>query len=208
MPALMSQKDYAAHRGVRPSAVSNWKKANLLVFAADPADPTRQLVDVEKSDLVVGGKIDQTRGRPRAADQARVEAAGEGSAPVVVAASSRGMSALENARLAEMEERLRSRRIDNDARLGQLVPVAEYERQAGEFGRKCREGVHAIVRQQAERLAAESEPRQIIAVLGEAFDKLFARLADDVEAEAHQEREVDQQLAPLADDDDAEDLEP
>lgn len=204
MPLLMTQKEYAAHRGVGAPAVSNWKKAGLLVFAADPDRPGKQLVDVEKSDLVVGGKIDQTRGRPRNTD--RVEAEGEAATAAGSSlAPARGMSALESERLEDMRERTRSRRIDNDVKLRALVPLNEYERRAGDLGRMCREGVHAVLRQNAERIAAESDPRAVISVLGEAFDQLFERVANEVEAEAALEREVDEALAlATADEEDEE----
>lgn len=207
MPLLMTQKEYAAHRKVSAPAVSNWKAKGLLAFAEDPDRPGKQLVDVARSDLLVNGTIDPTRGRPRAADQA--DAGGEVSTGELIAetkaATTRGVTPLEAERLEEMRERTRSRRIANEAQLGGLVSLAEYERRASDLGRLIRERTQSLIRQHSERMAAETDARTIVAVLGEAFDQLFNQVADDIEAEATREREVDQVLAPLADDDEGDD---
>lgn len=199
MAQLMSQTEYAAHRGVGKSAVSNWKAQGLLVFAEDPERPGKQLVDVAKSDLVVGGTIDPTRGRPRSGEAGLVEAVAD--APAVQRPMQ--LSGMDAARLDEMLERTRRRKIETAQLLGGLVSVAEYERRAGDMGRMIRERTQALIRQHAERVAAESDPRQVMAVLAEAFDGLFDQLAGEIEAAVSQEREVDAQLAPLADDEDA-----
>ena len=70
---MLMKSEFAALKGVGASAVSNWAKKGLLVYGQDPARPGKQLVDVEKSELLINGTIDQTRGRPRAAGVAQVE---------------------------------------------------------------------------------------------------------------------------------------
>lgn len=202
-PTLMRAKDYAVHRGVRPSAVSNWKAAGHLVWAEDPERPGKQLIDVEKSDLILGGKVDPTRGRPRSAEAA---------APADVTqadASGARVSGMDQARLDEMRERTLGRRIENDKALKYLVPLAEYERRAGDMGRMVRERTVGVVRQLAERLAAETDPRQVISLLNSEFDRLFNKLADDIEAAATAEGDADAELATVAgeDEDLGEDLE-
>lgn len=204
MALLMSQTAFAERHGVGKSTVSNWKAAGLLVFAVDPDNPRKQLVDAEKSDLVVRGSIDPTRGRPRTADVSPDVHGGQQQDP-----PPRGevrLTQLEQGRLEEMSERTRRRRIETEQLLGNLVPIAEYERRAGDRGRMVRERANALIRQHSERLAAETEPRQIVAILGEAFDALFSQVADEIEADAAQVVEVDALLAPLADDE-AEELE-
>jgi len=196
MPLLMTQAEFADRHGVGKPAVSGWKKKGLLVFAPDPERPAKMLVDAEKSDLLVRGSIDPTRGRPRSSEHGAETPAAE--APVRQLPP---LSGIEAARLEEMQERTRRRKIETEQLLGSLVSAAEAERRAGELGRKCREGVMAAIRQQSERIAAESDPRQVVAILSEAVEQLFNRLADEIEAEARAEREVDRQLAPLAGDD-------
>lgn len=201
MALLMSQTEFAARRKVGKSAVSNWKNAGLLVFADDPDRPGKKLVDAEKSDLLVGGSIDPTRGRPRSADLAEAEApASQPSAPARV-------TGIEAARLEEMQERTRRRRIDTEQLLNTLVPIAEFERRAGDMGRKVREGVRALVRQNSERWAAETDRKALMMLMEAAFDGFFGRLADEIEAEANEEREVDRALVPLLEDDDEADAE-
>ncbi len=199
---LMRAKDFAAHRGVRPSAVSNWKAAGHLVWVEDPERPGKQLIDVEKSDLILNGKVDPTRGRPRSAESAPVA---ETTATAGDASAARA-SGMDQARLDDMRERTLSRRIENDKALNRLVDIGEYERRAGDMGRLVRERTVGVVRQVAERLAAESDPRQIIAILSEQFDGLFNQLADEIEAAASAEGVADAALAEVAaDEDDEED---
>lgn len=198
--ALMIARDYAAHRGVTKASVSNWKSKGLLVWAADPGRTGGLMIDVEKSDAILNAMVDQTRGRPRAGDR---EMASEAPA---LAASVGAMSKMEAARLDEMLERTLRRRLDNQVLVGALVPLAEYERRAGEMGRMVRDRTVGIIRQLAERLAAETDPRQVITLLTDQFDLLFAQLADEIEAAAKVEAGVDAVLAVEAAEED-EDLE-
>ncbi|MDP3853163.1 hypothetical protein [Phenylobacterium sp.] len=197
MALLMSQTEFAARHQVGKPAVSNWKAKGLLVFAPDPARPGKQLVDAEKSDLLVRGTIDPTRGRPRTSDQGEASAA----QPETTRAPP-APTAIEAARLDEMQQRTRRRRIETEQLLGNLVPLAEYERRAGDMARLVRERTLALVRQHAERLAAETEPRTIISILGEAFDAMFDQLAADIDDQARAEREADHTLASLDDEED------
>lgn len=200
MPLLMTQTEFAARHSVGKPAVSAWKKKNLLVFVPDPDRPGKVLVDAELSDKLVRATIDPTRGRPRTGDQIAADAAAEASAAPAPRAPA--LSGIEAARLEEMQERTRRRKIETEQLLGTLVSLAEFERQASELGRRCREGVHAAIRQVSERLAAETDPRVISTLLATEVDAVFDRLAADIEAEATREREVDQELAPIAEDED------
>lgn len=193
---LMRATEYAAHRGVTKGAVSNWKAAGHLVWEDDPAKPGRKLINVQKSDAYLNRVVDPTRGRPRAGEAE----ASQAEAPTVRTAASE----IEAARLDEMRQRTLRRTLDNQVILGSLVPLAEYERRAGDMGRLVRERTSGIIRQLAERLAAEREPRQIIALLSEQFDQLFDHIADEIEAEAKAEAGVDRVLAEEADDEEDE----
>ncbi len=215
MPSLMTKGEFAAHMNVGASAVSNWNKKGLLVFGPDPERPGKELVDAEKSALIIRASVDTTRGRPRKADQVAAEhpasPSGEGGASL--SHSSRPppaqLNALEQARLDEMRERTTRRQIENGQLLGQLVSLAEYERRAGEMGRMLRERSHGLVRKLAERLAAETDPRAIITLMGEGLDGLFDQVAGELEADLETERAVDAVLAEVAPDEEEaeEDLE-
>lgn len=200
------KSEYAKHRGVKPSAVSNWNAKGLLVFAADPARPGKQLIDVEKTDLVLNGTVDQTRGRPRSGDMDATHQAG-GEAPAPLTPRSVPMTAEAAARLEEVQERTLGRRIENERNLGRLISLADAERRAADRGRMIRERVNSLVRAHSERIASESDPRVVVAILGAEFDALFNRIADEIEAEARAEAAVDDQLATIAAEDDGEDSE-
>lgn len=190
------KSEYAKHRGVKPSAVSNWNTKGLLVFAADPSRPGKQLIDVEKTDLVLNGTVDQTRGRPRSGD---MEAAAQfgADAPAPSAPRSVPMTAEAAARLEEVQERTLGRRIENERNLGRLISLADAERRAADRGRMIRERVNSLVRAHAERIAAESDPRVVVSILQTEFDALFNRVADEIEAEARAEADVDATLATI-----------
>lgn len=192
--ALLMKSEFAKRHGVGASAVSNWAKKGLLVYGEDPARPGKQLVDAEKSDLLIRGTIDQTRGRPRSADAEQIEA---GEAPIAAAPRAATMSGAEAVRMEEAQERIIGRRIDNEKALGNLVSLGEVERRTADRGRMIRERVQATVRNLAERIAAETDPRTVVAVLSAELDAVFARLADDIESEARAEARADVALAVL-----------
>lgn len=204
MPSLMTKGEFAAHMNVGPSAVSNWNKKGLILFAPDPERPGKQLVDAERSALLIRASVDTTRGRPRKADQAAAEqspsSSGEGGGASLSGRPPAQLNALEQARLDEMRERTTRRQIENGQLLGQLVSLAEYERRAGEMGRMLRERSHGLVRKLAERLAAETDPRAIITLMGEGLDGLFDQVAGEIEAALETERVVDAVLAEVAPD--------
>lgn len=191
---LLMKSEFAKRHGVGASAVSNWARKGLLVFGEDPKRPGKQLVDAEKSDLLVRGSIDQTRGRPRSAEAALVEA---GEAPATAPVRAATMTGAETVRMEEARERIIGRRIDNEKALGNLVSLGEVERRTAERGRMIRERVQATVRNLAERLAAETDPRTITSLLSAELDDVFARLADDIESEASAEAQADVALAVL-----------
>lgn len=191
---LLMKSEFAKRHGVGASAVSNWARKGLLVFGEDPMRPGKQLVDAEKSDLLVRGSIDQTRGRPRSAEAALVEA---GEAPATAPVRAATMTGAEAVRMEEARERIIGRRIDNEKALGNLVSLGEVERRTAERGRMIRERVQATVRNLAERLAAETDPRTITSLLSAELDDVFARLADDIESEASAEAQADVALAVL-----------
>lgn len=195
MPLLMKKGEFATWMNVGASAVSNWGKKGLLVFADDPDNSGKQLVDAEKSKLLISGTIDQTRGRPSNASR---QAAEEGDAPLERSGGrAPPVSPSELLRQEEARERIVGRRIENERAIGALVPRAEYERRAGDLGRLARERTHGAIRQLSERLAAETDPRLITSLLIDAVDKVYTNLADDIEAAAQAELVADATLAAV-----------
>ena len=176
MGDLLTQADFAKRRGVGKSAVSNWKKAGLLVFAED-ADG-RMMVDARRTEARLNSRLDPTRGRPTAATQ-------ETAAPLPLSDAVGDPGAGQERNLARVraevaEEDLVDKRLKNAARARELVPAAEAERRVGALGQMVRERIQAELRAKAERLAAEREPRAIMALLDEAVDRAFLALAKAV----------------------------
>jgi hypothetical protein len=200
--AMMSKSEFAASMNVGPSAVSNWAKRGLIVMGPDPQRPGKELVDGDKSRILVNATIDQTRGRPKTSDRTAAETPQDPQNPIKPPALGGALpkpvlSETEQARLDEMRERITRRRIDNAKELGQLVALSEYDRRAGEMGRKIRERSHGLIRQHAERLAAATEPRVVAALLHGEFDKLFDKIASELEADAADEMVADRALAAV-----------
>ena len=181
MAVLMSQAEYAAHRGVGKPAVSNWKKRGLLVLAEDPATG-RTMVDVARSDAKINGRVDPMRGRPSAA------AAVNAPAPVTTGEAALPLDAptgpnLADARLGLLSEQRVGTALKNAQIARELVPLVEYERRMSEIGRLIRERVQSAFRGMAERLAVERDPRVIMSIGEEEFDRVFGDLADDAEGD-------------------------
>jgi hypothetical protein len=174
--ALMTQAEFAAHRGVGKSAVSNWKKAGLLVFAEGPDG--KLAVDVARTDAKLNARIDPTRGRP-------TTAIGETGVPSELALDVDTSSpAVRNAaavRVEVAEEELVFRRMKNAEVARQLVPMVEVERRLGNLGRMARERVEAELRGRAEQIAAQRDPRSVMMLIVEACDTAFNALADAIE---------------------------
>lgn len=168
---LMSQSEFAARRGVGKSAVSNWKRAGMLVFA-ECADTGKLKVDAERSDARINARIDPMRGRPQTAPAPVTADIADAVVPIESGKS------LASARNELIAEQLIGQRLKNGQAAGDLVPLLEASRRLSELGRAIRERVHGLHRGLAERLAAERDPRTIDLLLGEETDKLFIELAD------------------------------
>jgi hypothetical protein len=210
---LMTKGQFAKHRGVGASAVSNYAKAELLVMAEDPADPSRMLVDVARTEARLNAKIDPARGRPTKGDaqaQADLPLPSSGG-PVSPHGSGRVVAEFRTELLSQQTEKLR---LENARRAGDLVSIEEYARRASEFGRVARERVLSVVRSQAEWLSAVKDPRAIVAHLEDEFERAFADLAaqiasgdvseidaDDADYETAVDAEVAQALAEEEGDD-------
>lgn len=183
-PKPMSQAEYAAYRGVGRSAVSNYKRDGLLVFVE--GEGGKLLVDVTRTDAKLNAKLDPTRGRPTRAQIEGVEGAQAQpqalALPLAPAAQPVG-DKLGEVRTDLLREQRIAARLKNAREAGQLVAFAEYERRSHEWGRLARERVLAAIQVQSEHLAAEREPRAIIALLTAEVDRVFAGLADQLDAE-------------------------
>jgi len=174
-PRLMSKSEFAVHRGVGKSAVSNWAKASLLVMAEDPADPTKVKIDVARTEARLNAKIDPARGRPT---KGVAQPAGDlPPAPTSAPAAGGSLADVRTDLIRQQTEKLQ---LENARRAGDLVPLEEYARRASEFGRVARERMLSVVRSQAEWLAANRDARAIVAQLEDEIERAFADLAAQI----------------------------
>lgn len=174
---LMTQAEYARHRGVGKSAVSNWKTAGLIVLAED--DGGRVKVDVVRTDARINARIDPLRGRP---------ANGASSAPVEIAAPAQqmgepatGSGTVSSERMELMREQRVGVALKNAQMAKELVPAIEAERRLSEASRLLRERLHAEFRGSAERQAAIRDRREMMIFNEEVIDRVFGDVADMIE---------------------------
>lgn len=198
-PLLMTQGEFARRRGVLPSAVSNWKKKDLLVFAEGPGG--KLLVDVVKTEARLNAKVDTTRGRPSKGSGVSAPASGEAPAGPT---DSGAPEPTDNPRMALLQQNVIALTMKNMTAAGELVSREEYERRAAEMGRQIRDRVMGVVRDLADRMAVETEPRTIVALQQDAYDRMFGELATDIEqgvlaSEDLAEAELDDVEAPEED---------
>lgn len=179
---LMTQAEFARHRGVSKGSVTNWKNAGLVVMAEGPNG--RALVDVVRTELKLNANIDPLRGRPSTGGQPPAAALPGGEAPALplgegaAPAADTAKSAFADERMHHLREQRTGQALKNAQLAGELVPLIEAERRVAEVGRAARERMHAMLRSLAERFAAEKDVRQIMALGETAIDEVFAQLAD------------------------------
>lgn len=179
---LMTQAEYARHRGVGKPAVSNWKKAGLLVLAED-ADG-RPKVDVARTDMRINARVDPMRGRPATATAATFEPA-----LMLAADASDNGPTVASERLELLREQRRGLALKNARDAGELVDRMENERVLSEGGRLLRERVTAELRGEAERIAVENDPRVIMRLLEDIVDRVFTEVARDIASGALDEED-------------------
>lgn len=173
---LMTKGDFARHRGVGKSAVSNWAKKSLLVMGECPSTGAL-MVDVERTEARINTRVDPMRGRPAASAPASAPAPVEEGGDLLS-----GQRSAAHVRVDLAEENLIDRRLKNAEKAGELAPAVELKRRSAELGRVCRERIHSMARSICERLAVERDARTIMALLGTEIDRVFAELADEVDA--------------------------
>lgn len=183
---FMTPKEYAEYKGKGVSSVSNWKKRGLIEYGE------AGLIDVRRSDMKVNAAIDPTRGRP-----SRAIAAAVNEAPPATGEAPNQVQQVADVRVDLIREQTIARRMKNALDAGALVPFEDAAAKLSKFARLSRERMHSIVRTYAERLAAEREPRQIVALLEAEIDAAFSKLAQD--ARAGRDDSTTDELPPVAD---------
>lgn len=177
---LMTQAEYARHRGVGKSAVSNWKAAGLLVMAEDAAGKIK--VDVVRTDARINARIDPLRGRPtNGASPALPDSSPSAADSELPLAPT---STVSSERMELMREQRVGVALKNAQLAKELVPAIEAERRLSEAARLLRERLHAEFRGSAERQAAIKDRREMMMFNEEVIDRVFTDVADMIETGA------------------------
>jgi hypothetical protein len=180
---LMTQAQFARHRGVSKGCVTNWKTAKLLVMAEGPGG--RPMVDVVRTELKLNANIDPVRGRPSTGGQNEPPAPSpDGEAPALplgegpaAPAAPISLPSFADERVQHTREQRIGQALKNAQLAGDLVPLIEAERRVAEVGRATRERVHSWFRGAAEQLAALTDVRAIMVLGEEGIDEVFAQLS-------------------------------
>jgi hypothetical protein len=177
---LMTQTEFARHRGVGKSAVSNWKRDGLLVLAE--GEGGKLFVDVTRTDAKLNAKLDPMRGRPTAAASAPAGALPFEDVPAAAAAPIGGGDSLQTVRMDLIRRQSTGHALKNAQTAGELAPVGELVERANAIGRAARERIHAWFRGEAEHFAAVRDVREIMSIGEKGIDQVFADLADQAAA--------------------------
>jgi hypothetical protein len=179
---LMTQAEFARHRGVSKGSVTNWKNAKLLVMAEGPNG--KPMVDVVRTELKLNANIDPMRGRPSTGGSPQLQLRRGAKRRRCRSPKGRQRRHRSQARRPgdERVQHLREQRIGqalkNAQLAGELVPLIEAERRvaksAGRRASASTPGCAAI----AEQFAAEKDVRQIMRLGEKGIDEVFAQLAD------------------------------
>lgn len=161
-PLAVTQKEYAELRGYTPQYVSKLKKQQRLVLDASG------LVLVAQSDAVIAAMRDPTRGGDRTGKRRRQDQAPAAPAAAPAAKgqpSGEGELSYTDAARQEKIERTRLLQLEIAEKAGALVPRAEVEAEAFRRGRHGVEALMSIKDRLSTRLAVESDPIKIEAML-------------------------------------------
>lgn len=162
---VMSQAEYARHRGKSRQYISRLAKAGVLVMRNGK-------VDVGASDAVLDD-------RPVAVEPGDTGQAAQSRAAV----DSSGQQQPTNfaqARLAEMVYRAKLRRLDYETRSGKLISADEVKAKWFVLGRQIRDKLLAIPTKLSPQLAASGDAREVRELLEAEITAILRALQDDI----------------------------
>ena len=159
---LMTQKEYAQHRGVSPAYISKLVRDGRIVL-----DATGR-VQRSKADAILGRPGEPHQRQPRAAAPAPVSRFRESGATTLTAARAR--KALADAKVAE---------LDAEERASNLLPRSEVIEAQRRQNANVRTRLRRLPRQLAPMLAPITSPAEIERLILEAVDRELAEMAID-----------------------------
>lgn len=166
----LTQVEYAQLRGYSPQYVSKLKKQQRLVLDADG------LVLVAQTDAVIAALRDPARGGDRTGKRAREQAAPAPAADAGAARAREGLAPATGGAAADRQtyaeaatqeklERTRLLQLEIAEKSGQLLRRDQVEAEAFRRGRQALEALMAMKDRLCGRLAAETDPLKVEAML-------------------------------------------
>jgi len=156
---LMSQADFARHRGVARSTVTEYKQKGLLVMTDDG------LVDVEKTEEKLSSTLDPSRGGDRTRDKKP-------------SADNR----LSRAKVEELEIKTARQRLGLEKDAGRLVEKDVVYQAAFTMARNAQESIMSIADRLAPVLAAEGDAAKIHEAITDELRIVCNNLAKSTES--------------------------
>jgi phage terminase Nu1 subunit (DNA packaging protein) len=154
---LVSQAEYARHRGVSRQYISRLAKAGVLVMRGGK-------VDLAASDAVLDD-------RPEKVSEAAT------SAPVEAGAQA---TTYAQAKLADMLFRARLRKLEYETKSAKLIPTDEVKAVWFKQARQIRDKFLAVPAKLAPQLAAVSDVRAVRELLDTEIEGILKGLQDDI----------------------------
>jgi hypothetical protein len=172
---VMTQAEFARHRGVNRSYISRLAQRGILVMRG-------KLVDAGASDAVLDDKpVEDVDPPPAAAPAAPPPppASRPASGFMDHAAAARGTFA--EARTVDKVFQARLRRLEFEARDKKLIDAEEARLTITDAVRRHRDGLLTVPDRMAPILAAEADPRKVNAVLRAELLRYLTEVADELQ---------------------------
>jgi hypothetical protein len=164
---VMTQAEYARHRGVNPSHISRLKERGILVMRG-------KLVDVAASDAVLDDKpVDVEPQQAAPPPQFR---------PAPDSLGGQTGASFGQARTVEMVFRAKLRKLEYEARQGEMIKAEVVRKSMADAGRTIRDGILGLPDRLATVLAAEGDAKKIHVTLKTELSRELEALANAIDA--------------------------
>ena len=168
-PLLMTQSEYARHRGKSRQYISRLAKAGVLVMRGGK-------IDVAATDTVLDDKpVDDIDAPPQTQQPV-------GTAPPTRPADGMGQggATFGQAKTIEMVFRAKLRRLEFETKQGKLIEAEVYRKTAANAFRAFRDGMLGIPDRVSTVVAAESDPKKVHLALKTEISRELEGAADAV----------------------------
>ena len=167
-PGLMTMAEYSRHRKVNRSYVTRLAQRGILVMRG-------KLVDVAASDAVLDDKPVDVEPLQATAPPPQLRPAGD-------SLGGQSGASFAQARTVEMVFRAKLRKLEYEARQGEMIKAEVVRRSMADAGRTIRDGILGLPDRLATVLAAESDAKKIHVTLKTELSRELEALANAIDA--------------------------